>query len=151
VRLTTFTDYSLRVLIYLASLPEHRATIAEVASAYRISEHHLVKVVQFLGKEGILINTRGRGGGMRLACAPAEINVGRVVRAAEGAGRPAECFDPDTNTCGLRGVCRLQRVLGDAMKAFYASLEQYSVADLRLPALKLQAVLDWHPPPAHAR
>jgi Rrf2 family nitric oxide-sensitive transcriptional repressor len=146
VRLTTFTDYSLRVLIYLASSPEHRATIAEVASAYRISEHHLVKVVQFLGKEGILINTRGRGGGMRLAREPSKINVGRVVHAAEGAGRPAECFDPDTNTCALRGVCRLQRVLGDAMKAFYASLDGFTLADIGLPAPKLQAALQWHPP-----
>jgi Rrf2 family nitric oxide-sensitive transcriptional repressor len=150
MRLTTFTDYSLRVLIYLASAPEHRATIAEVAAAYRISEHHLVKVVQLLGREGILANTRGRGGGMRLSRAPSEINIGRVVRATEGAGRPAECFDPETNTCCLQRVCRLPRVLGDAMKAFYASLEQYSLADIAVPAPRLTAALHWHPPRAQA-
>jgi Rrf2 family nitric oxide-sensitive transcriptional repressor len=148
VRLTTFTDYSLRVLIYLAGRPGHRATIAEVAAAFDISEHHLVKVVQFLGKEGVLLNTRGRGGGMQLARAPSAINVGRVVRRAEGANRPAECFDEATNTCALTGICRLQRVLGDAMKAFYATLDQYTVDDLRISAPRLAAALHFHPPPA---
>jgi Rrf2 family nitric oxide-sensitive transcriptional repressor len=146
MRLTTFTDYSLRVLIYLAGRPEHRATIAEVAAAFDISEHHLVKVVQFLGKEGVLLNTRGRGGGMQLAHAPSAINVGRVVRRAEGANRPAECFDEETNTCVLTGVCRLQRVLSDAMKAFYATLDQYTLDDLRISPPKLAAALHFHPP-----
>ena len=148
MRLTTFTDYSLRVLIYLAGRPEHRATIAEVARAFDISEHHLVKVVQFLGREGVLLNTRGRGGGMQLAKAPAAINVGRVVRLAEGANRAAECFDIETNTCVLTGICRLQRVLGDAMKAFYATLDQYSLEDLRISPPKLAAALRFHPPSA---
>ena len=148
MRLTTFTDYSLRVLLYLAGRPEHRATIAEVAGAFDISEHHLVKVVQFLGKEGVLLNTRGRGGGMQLARAPAAINVGCVVRLAEGADRAAECFDAETNTCALTGICRLQRVLGDAMKAFYAILEQYSLEDLRVAPRKLAAALHFHPPSA---
>jgi Rrf2 family nitric oxide-sensitive transcriptional repressor len=149
MRLTTFTDYSLRVLIYLAGQPGHRARIAEVAAAYDVSEHHLVKVVQFLGREGVLLNTRGRGGGMQLARAPSAINVGRVVRRAEGAYRPAECFDDEANTCALTGICRLQRVLGDAMKAFYATLDQYSLDDLRISAPKLNsALLHFHPPPA---
>lgn len=148
MRLTTFTDYSLRVLIYLAGRPEHRATIAEVAAAFDISEHHLVKVVQFLGKEGILLNTRGRGGGMQLAKAPSAIIIGRVVRLAEGANRPAECFDDATNTCALTGICRLQRVLSDAVKAFYATLDQYSLDDLRISPPRLKAaLLHWHPPP----
>jgi len=151
MRLTTFTDYSLRVLIYLAAAPEHRSTIGEVASAYGISEHHLVKVVQFLGKEGILRNTRGRGGGMQLAHAPAAINVGRVVQLAEGVSYPAECFDAESNTCGLSGVCGLQRVLSDALKAFYATLDRYTLEDLRIPAPKLQAALKFHPPAPHAR
>jgi Rrf2 family protein len=97
VRLTKFTDYSLRLLMYLAAAPERRATIAEVARAYAISEHHMVKVVHVLGKEGYLTNTRGRGGGVQLARPAREINVGRVVRATEGADRPAECFDTEHN------------------------------------------------------
>jgi Rrf2 family nitric oxide-sensitive transcriptional repressor len=151
MRLTTFTDYSLRVLIYLAAAPEHRSTIGEVASAYGISEHHLVKVVQFLGKQGVLINTRGRGGGMQLAHAPAAINVGRVVRLAEGVSYPAECFDTESNTCALSGVCGLQRVLSDALKAFYATLDRCTLEDLRIPAPKLHAALKFHPPAPHAR
>ena len=145
MRLTTFTDYALRVLIYLAGEPAHRATIAEVAAAFQISEHHLVKVVQFLGKEGILRNTRGRRGGMQLAHAPSAIPIGRVVRLTEGQTRPAECFTPETNTCRLAGVCRLQRVLGDAVEAFYAPLDRCTLEDLRIPAPKLSNALHWHP------
>ena len=84
MKLTSFTDFSLRVLIYLAADPARRATIAEVASAFDISENHLTKVVHFLGKEGWLVNVRGKGGGMNLAQAPEAIVIGRVVRATEG-------------------------------------------------------------------
>ena len=127
-----FTDYSLRVLLYLANAREGRATIAEIAAAYGVSEHHLVKVVHFLGKEGLLANTRGRGGGLRLARAPAEINIAQVVRLAEGEDRPAECFDHPTNTCPLAGGCGLERMLADAFQQFYASLERYTLADVQL-------------------
>ena len=80
MRLTAFTDYSLRVLIHLGVQPEHRATISEVADAFGISRNHLVKVVHFLSKEGLLANTRGRSGGMRLAVAPRQVNIAAVVR-----------------------------------------------------------------------
>jgi Rrf2 family nitric oxide-sensitive transcriptional repressor len=83
MRLTTFSDYALRVLLFVATAPEGRARIADIASTYRISEHHLVKVVHHLGKEGLLANTRGRGGGLRLARPASQINVGHVVRTAE--------------------------------------------------------------------
>ena len=85
MRLNSFTDYSLRALMYVASEPGRRATITEIAAAFDISRHHLVKVVQFLGQQGWLRNVRGRGGGLELACAPERINLGAVVRAAEGA------------------------------------------------------------------
>ena len=133
MRLTAFTDYSLRVLLYVAAAPEGRATIAEIARAYGISENHLVKVAHFLGREGLLANTRGRGGGLRLARAAQTINVGAVVRLAEGDDRPAECFDPGTNTCVLAGGCALHGALREALGSFYATLDGYSLADLRLP------------------
>lgn len=132
MRLTTFTDYSLRVLMYLAASPEKRATIAEVANAFGISEHHVVKVVHFLGKEGFLQNRRGRGGGLQLARAPSAINVGRVVRLAEGGDRAAECFERDSSACVLIKACRLRGVLDEAIANFYATLERYSLEDLRM-------------------
>ena len=147
MRLTTFTDYSLRVLIFLAAAPGTRATIAEVAGAFGISEHHLVKVVHLLGKEGILINTRGRGGGLQLARPASAINVGRVVRLTEQADLPAECFDPESNTCALAGVCRMQRVLREAVDGFYGALDRYTLEDLRVTPQKLSAVLHWQPRP----
>lgn len=132
MRLTTFTDYSLRVLMYLAASPEKRATIAGVAEAFGISEHHVVKVVHFLGKEGFLLNTRGRGGGLELARAPSAINIGSVVRLAEGGDVPAECFDRESNACVLIKACRLRGVLEEALANFYATLERYSLEDLRM-------------------
>jgi Rrf2 family nitric oxide-sensitive transcriptional repressor len=132
VRLNTFTDYSLRVLLYVARAPEGRATIAEIARAYGISENHLIKVVHFLGKEELLVNTRGRGGGLRLARPPKEINIGKVVRLAEGSDLPAECFDADGNTCPLAGGCGLERMLGEAFNQFYATLERHTLADIGL-------------------
>ena len=141
MRLTTFSDYSLRVLMYLAAAREKRATIAEIARAFAVSEHHLVKVVHLLGREGILLNTRGRRGGVRLARPAAEINVGEVVRLTEGGDMPAECFDRKTNTCVLAGGCGLQRVLGEAVARFYAALGEYSVADLRASPRKVALLL----------
>ena len=130
MRLTTFTDYSLRVLIYLGARPGERARIADVAAAFGISENHLVKVVHFLGKEGLLETTRGHGGGVRLALAPEKINIADVVRRTEGGDIPAECFEPDNHRCVIMGGCRLRGVLYEAVKAFYAVLERYTLADL---------------------
>jgi Rrf2 family nitric oxide-sensitive transcriptional repressor len=130
MRLTTFTDYSLRVLIYLAIRPERRATIAEIAAAFEVSESHLMKVVHFLGKHGFLANVRGKGGGLALARSPAEINVGEVVRLTEADTAPAECFDRDHNTCVITPVCQLRTVLTEAVKAFNAVLDRHTLADL---------------------
>ncbi len=130
MKLNTFTDYSLRVLIYLATEPGRRATIAEVATAFDVSEHHLTKVVHFLGVQGWLANVRGKGGGMQLALPPERIVVGEVVRAAEGADVPAECFAEKTTTCSIVRVCRLRGVLGEALAAFHGVLDRYTLADL---------------------
>lgn len=130
MRLTSFTDYSLRVLIYVACAPEGQATIAQVANAFAISENHLVKVVHMLGREGFLVNTRGRGGGLRLARPARAIVVGEVVRAAEGADVPAECFDPQGARCAIGRVCRLRGVLARAVEAFHEVLDSCTVEDL---------------------
>ena len=130
MKLTAFTDYSLRVLIYLAAEPTRRATIAEIAAAFDISENHLVKVVHFLGKQGWIETVRGKGGGILLATGPEAINVGRVVRDTEGAAVPAECFLPEGGDCVITAVCRLKHVLAEAVRAFYAVLDGYTLADI---------------------
>ena len=130
MRLTSFTDYSLRVLIFLGTDPGRRATIGEIARTFAISENHLMKVVHLLGKAGLLANVRGKGGGLELARAPEAINIGKVVRITEGRPLPAECFDPLDNRCVITPVCKLRSVLADAVRAFYAALDQYTLADL---------------------
>lgn len=140
MRLNRFTDYSLRVLLYVANAPEGRATIAQVAGAYGVSQHHLVKVVHFLGKAGLLANTRGHGGGLRLARAPSEINVGALVRLAEGGDVPAECFDRATNRCRIAGGCGLERVLDEAVESFYSVLGRHTLADLPVHPRKRQVL-----------
>ena len=130
MKLTTFTDYSLRMLMYLAAEPRRRATIAEIAGAFGISEHHLTKVAHGLGCDGWLANVRGKGGGLQLAMAPQHIGVGAVVRLTEGGDVPATCFAADRATCAIGPVCRLRGVLGEAVQAFYAVLDRYTVADL---------------------
>ncbi|HEU0203183.1 MAG TPA: Rrf2 family transcriptional regulator [Burkholderiaceae bacterium] len=130
MRLTSFTDYSLRVLIYLAAQPDRRATIAEIATSFDISENHLTKVVHFLGKNGWLTNVRGKGGGLELGKAPDQIGIGAVVRQTEGVDLPAECFDLDHNTCPITRICRLRGVLREAVSAFHAVLDRYTLQDL---------------------
>ena len=130
MKLTSFTDYSLRVLIYLAAEPDRRATVAEIAAAFDIKQNHLTKVVHFLAQQGWLATVRGKGGGLQLACAPEAIGVGAVVRQTEGADLPAECFDREHNPCRITRACRLQRVLRDALQAFHAVLDRYTLADL---------------------
>jgi Rrf2 family nitric oxide-sensitive transcriptional repressor len=130
MRLTTFSDYSLRVLMYVAAHPEGRSTIAEIASAYGISEHHLTKVVHFLGKEGYLENLRGRGGGLRLARDAAAINVGEVVKATEGGDVPAECFEKGAGNCAIVADCKLKFALSKAVDAFYDALRCYTLEDV---------------------
>jgi Rrf2 family transcriptional regulator, nitric oxide-sensitive transcriptional repressor len=138
MKLRTFTDYSLRVLLYVARAPEGRATIGEIARAYGISEHHLVKVVHFLGRHGLLSNTRGRRGGLRLGRPASEINLAGVVRLTEAGDAPAECFDRASNTCVLAGGCELQCALREALGKFYQALERYTLADLHVQSSALQ-------------
>ena len=130
MKLTAFTDYSLRVLIYLAAQPKPRATISAIATSFDVSENHLTKVVHFLGKAGWLANVRGKGGGLELAMPPELIKIGQVVRGTEGTAVPAECFGESGGQCCIAGICRLSGVLGEAIAAFYGTLDRYTLADL---------------------
>lgn len=141
MKLTAFTDYSLRTLIYLAAQPERRATIAEIAAAFDISQNHLTKVAHFLGQCGWLANVRGKGGGLSLAMSTVAIRVGDVVRRTEGAALPAECFSAEGGHCSITSVCRLRKVLGEAVEAFYAVLDRYTLADIARNQRALAGIL----------
>ena len=130
MKLTTFTDYCLRTLIYLAAEPGRRATIAEVAAAFDISENHLTKVVHFLGKQGWADTIRGKGGGLVLGRPAARIGIGDVVRRAEGEVLAAECFGADAGCCCIAPVCHLRGVLQEAVAAFHAVLDRHTLADI---------------------
>ncbi len=132
MRLTQWTDYTLRVLMYCAAAQDRPAavTITEVADAYDISRSHLTKIVQQLGATGLLETSRGRGGGMRLRRAPSDINLGAVVRATETDFHLVECFDLATNHCRLTPHCGLRGILAQAMHAFMQVIDQYTLADL---------------------
>ncbi|MGV3663999.1 MAG: Rrf2 family transcriptional regulator [Prosthecobacter sp.] len=131
MRLSLFTDYSLRVLMF-AALKEARAfQLAEVTQAYGgISRHHLVKVVNYLAKLGYLETRRGRGGGISLAMQPEDIRIGMVVRRTEDSPAVVECFDAVHNTCPVNGSCRLKGTLSQAMNAFYETLDRHTLRDL---------------------
>ncbi len=136
MRLTTFTDYTLRVLMYLALQPERRVTIPEIASAYGISENHLTKVVHHLGRSGMIETLRGKSGGLRLAQTLEAIRLGTVVRASEG-----EAAFVASEACCIAPVCRLADILEEALGALYASLDRYTLADLVASPRKLQRLL----------
>jgi Rrf2 family transcriptional regulator, nitric oxide-sensitive transcriptional repressor len=147
MRLKTFTDYSLRLLIFLAARSPRRATIAEIAEAFDISENHLMKVSHVLGKAGVLANVRGKAGGLELAMAPSQINLGHVVRITEGAPRLAECFTPG-GTCRIARACLLRTMLDDAASAFYAALDRYTLEDVTRNRTVLSRMIAL-PRPAH--
>lgn len=129
MKLSLFSDYSLRTLMF-AALKRDAFQIDEVTAAYGISRHHLAKIVQSLAKLGYLETQRGRGGGIRLALAPEDIRLGKLVRETESQPVIVECFDPATNTCPINGCCRLKGLLAEAMGAFYTSLDRYTLQDL---------------------
>lgn len=132
MRLTTMTDYALRLLMHVAQSPERLCTISEIAQAHAISESHLMKVTHQLGLHGWLETVRGKGGGMRLAHAPAEIRLGAVVRSIEPDFNLVECLGSG-NKCALSGNCKLTGVLNGALQSFLAHLDDVTLQDL-LPA-----------------
>jgi Rrf2 family nitric oxide-sensitive transcriptional repressor len=129
MRLTTMTDYALRLLMYVGQHPDRLCTISEVAGAYGVSEAHLMKITHQLGRAGWLETVRGKGGGMRLAAAPADINLGAVVRSVEPDFALVDCLTTD-NACRLTGHCRLTGIVSEALQSFLAHLDRHTLADL---------------------
>jgi Rrf2 family transcriptional regulator, nitric oxide-sensitive transcriptional repressor len=129
MKLSLFSDYSLRTLMY-GALSDGLFQLDAVTAAYGISRNHLAKVVHHLGRLGYLETQRGRGGGIRLARSPEDIHLGRLIRETENQTVLVECFDAATNTCPLNGTCRLKGLLSEALSAFYASLDRHTLRDL---------------------
>ena len=129
MRLSLFSDYALRVMMF-AALKEAPFSLTEAAEAYGVSRHHLVKVVNHLAKLGYLETRRGRGGGIALALPADEVRLGQLVRRTETQTALVECFDKVRNTCPIDGACRLKGLLAGAAESFYASLDRHTLADL---------------------
>jgi Rrf2 family nitric oxide-sensitive transcriptional repressor len=146
MRLTTYTDYTLRALMYLGVNQGRLATIADIANAYAISEAHITKVVHRLGLAGDIETVRGRGGGIRLRKSPGEINIGAVVRRTEPDLDLVPCFE-DEQCCTIGSSCVLKHALADATQAFLSVLDRYTLADLLKPRQQLAALFDIPPPP----
>jgi Rrf2 family nitric oxide-sensitive transcriptional repressor len=125
MRLTSYTDYSMRVLLYLGARPDRTCSVAEISRAYGISQNHLVKVVQGLGKLGYVASARGRTGGIRLAKAPSDISIGQVIRETEDDFALVDC-----QRCVISTACGLTSVLDEALAAFMAVLDSYTLVDL---------------------
>ena len=130
MRLTFHTDYALRLLMLLAMENDKLHTVEEIARRYRISRNHLTKVAQTLTQGGFIDSLRGRGGGLRLAHPAAAINLGAVVRATEDGFPLVECFDRESNDCVVAAACGLRGPLDEALHAFLAVLDRYSLGDL---------------------
>lgn len=129
MHITRYTDYSLRVLIYLSMQQDRLATIQEIADSYEISKNHLMKVVHQLNKKGYIETIRGKKGGMRLHMAPGDINMGILVRETEQDMSIVECFS-SKNACRIAPVCGLKSMFAEALDAFLSALDKYTLADI---------------------
>ncbi|SAL02127.1 BadM/Rrf2 family transcriptional regulator [Caballeronia fortuita] len=150
MRLTDYTDYSLRVLLYLSVRPSGLSTIQEISEAYGISKNHLMKIVQQLGELGWVETVRGRNGGLRLSSRSKELTIGDVVRKTESDFAIVACFAnqtgeqdaaPPQQRCVIQPSCRLRNVLVAARDAFLAELDKHTVGELAHPANELARLL----------
>jgi Rrf2 family nitric oxide-sensitive transcriptional repressor len=150
MQLNRFTDYACRALVYAAVHDGGRCTVDDIATAFGVSRHHLVKVVNQLQHLGYLDTRRGRSGGLKLARPPAAIRLGELVRRTEATLALVECFDRATARCPLTPACRLKGVLGEATDAFFAVLDRYSLADLIAQPRHMARVIALTPMIRHA-
>jgi Rrf2 family transcriptional regulator, nitric oxide-sensitive transcriptional repressor len=130
MRLTLYTDYSLRVLLYLAGKEDETVTITELSDFYKISRNHLVKVVHNLGLNGYILTTRGRNGGIKLARPAKKIPIGEVVRSTEPDFDLLECFNPATDRCVITRNCSMKSVFFKARTGFLDVLDEHTLADI---------------------
>ncbi len=149
MRLTLHSNHAIRLLMYCALRPGKIMRTADIARANRVSEHHLTKIAQCLASFGAVETVRGRSGGITLAKAPEEINIGQVIRYTEDNLELAECFNLESNTCPLAPECRFGKILQQALAAFLAVLDGYTLADLVAPGTQLKSLLGIDIPKLH--
>ena len=141
MKLTAYTNYALRMLMYVALKEGQPATVKEISDAYKISANHLKKAAIEMTKHGYLETLQGRYGGYVLAIAPKTIKIGDVVRITEGHMEMVECFNPETNTCPLIEICRFSRLFKKALKAFLDVLDDVTLEDMITAPRDLQILL----------
>ena len=129
MQITRYTDYSLRVLIYLAINKQQLTTINDIATSYQISKNHLMKIVQQLNQQGYVLATRGKNGGIKLNREAKDINVGELVREIEDKNKLIECFGSD-NKCVITPSCQLKNIFAEAQENFFKTLDVYTLQDL---------------------
>lgn len=129
MRLTLHSDLAFRTLIFLAAAGREGGDIPRIAKTYRVSENHLRKVVSHLAQAGWIEATRGRGGGLRLRVAPAEISMGAVMREMEADFALVDCLGAEAERCVITGCCGLQGIFGEALRAWFQVLDRYTLAD----------------------
>jgi len=142
MNITTFSDYTLRVLIYLATHEGEKCTADEIAKAYDISFHHVAKAAQWLAREGYVNSARGRAGGMTLRRDLSDINIGQVVKATERGSVLVDCMRANGGSCCIKPSCGLKLALAEAQAAFYKTLETFSLADIVTEKSALQMLLE---------
>lgn len=139
MRLSAFTDFGLRTLMYLASLEEERlSSVAEVSTVYQVSQSHMVKVIGQLAKLGYVQTIRGKNGGIRLAASPESINIGEVIEQLENHLDGVDCT---TTACQLLPCCELKKALTEGMRAFIDTMRTYTLADLMVNKSQLIPLL----------
>lgn len=151
MRHTLYSDYALRMLMYLAVHPERLCTIEEIANAHGISRNHLMKLAYDLGQAGFVRTVRGRSGGLALGRPPEAINIGELMRHTEEDFLLVECFDVARNRCAIAPRCRMRGIFFEALRAYLAVLDGYSLADVAADPASLRRFLEARPRAASAR
>lgn len=141
MQISSYSDYSIRVLIHVALCAPNRVTVDDVASTFNLSRHYLVKIVHELGLNGYLNTHRGIGGGFTLAKSPENICIGTLIRDGEKSSNVIDCFDKKQKICRIYSACRLKGVLDEAADAFFTVLDRYTLADLLDQSFKMKTVL----------
>jgi Rrf2 family nitric oxide-sensitive transcriptional repressor len=150
MQVTQFTDYAVRTLIYLGGQGDRRSTVEEIAAHMHVSASHLTKVVHRLGRLGVVETLRGRRGGLRLHRPAGEISIGWLFRQTEDNLALADCFQPAGCDCPFAGSCRMTGILQEAVKAFLAVLDRYTLRELLVDPELLRGIMSLAPKPAGA-